>query len=181
MGAHFGSLEVHSVTLTLTLFHTPESMKCDSHASFLARTFVSPCFGHKPKVRVAIKIKEMVIATIEIERVLGDLGATPYDPHREEKDEDATRKSSIDKQLSMLNETLIHFFRESGNRGGASVSSTRSTSRCQLCQVDDHIVVPCLKHNDMRPKCSIRGGGHRVENYGIRCSFCNGLGHSKDR
>jgi hypothetical protein len=32
-------------------------------------------------------IEEMVIAAIEIERVLGDLGETPYDPLREEKDE----------------------------------------------------------------------------------------------
>jgi hypothetical protein len=28
-------------------------MKCDSRALFLARTFASPCFGRKPKVRVA--------------------------------------------------------------------------------------------------------------------------------
>jgi hypothetical protein len=27
-------------------------MKCDSQASLLARTFVSPCLGHEPKVRV---------------------------------------------------------------------------------------------------------------------------------
>jgi hypothetical protein len=61
------------------------------------------------------------------------LGETPYDPLREEKDEDVTKESSTDKKLSMLNETLIHFFRESGNRNGASVSSFGSASRCQLC------------------------------------------------
>jgi hypothetical protein len=38
----------------------------------------------------------------------------------------------------------------------------------------------CPKHNDKRPKCGKCGGGHRVENCGIRCSFCNGLRHSKD-
>ncbi len=37
------------------------------------------------------------------------------------------------------------------------------------------------KHNDMQLKCGKCGEGHRVENYGIRCSFCNGLGHSEDR
>jgi len=37
------------------------------------------------------------------------------------------------------------------------------------------------KHNDMWPKCGKCGGGHRVENYGIRCSFYNGMGHSEDR
>jgi len=72
----------------------------------------------------------MVLAIIEIEKVLGDLGETPYDPLREEKDEDAIRKSSINKQLTVLNETLIHFFREFGSRNGASASSFGNTSRC---------------------------------------------------
>jgi hypothetical protein len=43
------SVSVHS----LTLFYTPENMRCDSRASFLARTLVSPYFGHEPKVKVA--------------------------------------------------------------------------------------------------------------------------------
>jgi hypothetical protein len=81
-------------------------------------------------VRTYTKIEEMVIATIEIERVLGDLGETPYDTLREEKDEDVTGESSTDKQLSMLNETLIHFFRESSSKNGASASSFGSASRC---------------------------------------------------
>jgi hypothetical protein len=41
--------------------------------------------------------------------------------------------------------------------------------------------VACPKHNDMRPKCGKCGGGYRAENYGIRCSFCNGMGHLEDR
>ncbi len=100
-------------------------------------------------VRTYIHIEEMLIAIIKIERVLGDSGETPYDPLREEKDEDATRKSSIDKQLLVFNETLIHFFRESSNRSGASANSFGSTSKWQLCQADDHIIVAHLKHNYM--------------------------------
>ncbi len=46
VGAHLG---VHSFTFS----HTPRSMKCDSWASFLARTFASPCLGCEPKARVA--------------------------------------------------------------------------------------------------------------------------------
>ncbi len=82
-------------------------------------------------------IEKMVITTTKIERVLKDLGETPYDPLQEEKDEDETRKSSIDKQLLVLNETLIHFFKESSSRNGTSASSFGSTSRCQLCQAND--------------------------------------------
>ncbi len=81
----------------------------------------------------------------------------------------------------MLNGTLIHFFRESGSRNGINVSSFRSTFRCQLCQANDHTAMVCPKHNDMRPKCGKCGEGHRAENYGIKCSLCNGLGHLEDR
>ncbi len=122
-----------------------------------------------------------MIVTTEIEKVLRNLWETPYDPLREEKDENITGKSSIDKQLLLLNEILIQFFREFGNRNEVSASSSRSTSRCQLCQANDYTIVAYPKHNYMWPKCGKCGGGHRAENCGIRCSFCNGLGHSKDR
>jgi hypothetical protein len=42
------SVGVHSFTFS----YTPESMKCDSWASFLTHTFSSPCFGRKPKAKV---------------------------------------------------------------------------------------------------------------------------------
>jgi hypothetical protein len=41
--------------------------------------------------------EKMVIIAIEIKKVLGDLGETPYDPLKEEKDEDPTEKSSTNK------------------------------------------------------------------------------------
>jgi hypothetical protein len=81
-------------------------------------------------VRTYTNIKKMVLATTKIERVLRGLGETPYDPFREEKDEDTTGKSSTNKQLSMLYEILIHFFKESGSRNGANASSYGNTSRC---------------------------------------------------
>ncbi len=129
-------------------------------------------------VRTYTEIEEMVIVAIEIGRVLRDLGETPYDPLREEKDEDVIGESSMKKKLPMLNEILIHVFRESGNNNVASASSFGSASRCQLCQAKDHTAVAYPKHNDMQPKCNKCGGGHRVENCGMRCSFCNGMGHS---
>jgi len=44
-----GSVLVHSLTLS----QTPERMKCDSWASYLAHNFASPYCGHEPKARVA--------------------------------------------------------------------------------------------------------------------------------
>jgi len=51
-GSSLGSVKVHSLTLS----HTPRSMKCDSRTSLMAHTFASPCFGREPKARVATMV-----------------------------------------------------------------------------------------------------------------------------
>ncbi len=43
-----GNVRVHSFTFS----YTPKNMRCDSRASLLARTPISPCLGHKPKAKV---------------------------------------------------------------------------------------------------------------------------------
>ncbi len=48
-------------------------------------------------VKTYINFEEMAIIATKVERVLQDLGDTPYDPFRDEKDEDIFRESSIDK------------------------------------------------------------------------------------
>ncbi len=55
-GSSFGSVGVHSLTLS----YTPMSMKCDSRASLLARTFANPYFGCEPKATVATLQQEYV-------------------------------------------------------------------------------------------------------------------------
>ncbi len=52
-GSSLGIVGVHSLTLSCT----PGNMKCDSQASLLAHTFASPYLGHKPKVKVVIRLK----------------------------------------------------------------------------------------------------------------------------
>jgi len=49
-GSSLGSVRVHSLILSYTL----GSMRCDSQASFLARTLASPYLGREPKARVVI-------------------------------------------------------------------------------------------------------------------------------
>jgi hypothetical protein len=44
-----GSVKVHSLTFSYTL----GSVRCDSRASLLDRTLISPCLGHEPKAKVA--------------------------------------------------------------------------------------------------------------------------------
>jgi hypothetical protein len=55
---------------------------------FLAR--LKPKLRRLCAVRTYTDIEEMVIATTKIEKMLRNLGETPYDPLREEKDEDVT-------------------------------------------------------------------------------------------
>ncbi len=64
-----------------------------------------------------------------------------------------------------------------------SVPSPSSTllRECQICKGRDHIATACPRLNEPRPKCAKCGMPHRIENYGVKCSFCSSLGHSEDR
>ncbi len=61
MGTHLG-MWVHALTLP----YTPESMKCDSHDSLLAHTFINICFDRESKVRVTttLKSKKVIISLV---------------------------------------------------------------------------------------------------------------------
>ncbi len=63
---------------------------------------------------------------------------------------------------------------------GASSSSTLFKG-CQICRGGDHLATACPRFNEPRPKCAKCGMSHKIENCGIKCSFCSGLGHSEDR
>ncbi len=82
--------------------------------------------------------------------------------------------------MTALNNTLVNFFRRDVPNSIASSSSTMS-SGCQLCKGGDHIATACPRLNETRPKCAKCNMPHRIENCGIKCSFCAGLGHSEDR
>jgi hypothetical protein len=75
---------------------------------FLAR--LRPKIRKLCVVRVFADIEKLVGATTEVERVLGELGETPYEPLREEQEED-TSESTVEKQVTALNNTLINFLK----------------------------------------------------------------------
>jgi hypothetical protein len=74
-------------------------------------------------VRTFTNIEELVGATIELERVLGELGETPYEPLREEQEEE-TSETMMEKQVMALNNTLINFFKGTMHNPETSSSST---------------------------------------------------------
>jgi hypothetical protein len=130
-------------------------------------------------VRVFADIEELVGAAIEVERVLSELGKTPFEPLKEEQEE-GVAETSMEHQVADLHNTLINFF-----KGGVlnSIPSSSSTlfKECQICKGRDHIATTCPRLNEPRPKCAKCGMPHRTENCGVKCSFCSGLGHSEDR
>jgi len=79
-----------------------------------------------------------------------------------------------------LNETLVNFFKGTIHNPEASSSST-VMGGCQSCKGGDHLATTCPRLNEARPKCTKCGMPHRTKNCGVKCTFCTGLGHSKDR
>jgi hypothetical protein len=130
-------------------------------------------------MRTFADIEELVRAATEVERVLGELGETPYEPLEEEQEEE-TLESNVEWQVTALNNTLIKFFK--GNAHDPASSSSSNVFRgCQIYRRGDHKATTCPRLNEAWPKCAKCNMLHRTENYGIKCTFCAGLGHSKDQ
>jgi len=110
---------------------------------------------------------------------LGELGKIPYEPLKEEQKEGAS-KTIMEKQVTALNNTLIIFFKGTVHNPEAS-SSSIVFGGCQICIGGDHLVTTCPRLNELRPKCAKCGMLQRIDNCGIKCTFCTGLGHSEDK
>jgi len=130
-------------------------------------------------VRTFADIEELVGAATEVERVLGELRETPYEPLKEEQEEESSQ-TIMEKQVTALNNTLINFFKGAVPNPEAS-SSSIVFGGCQICKGGDHMATTCPRQNEARPKFAKCKMPHRTENCGIKCSFCSRLGHSEDR
>ncbi len=86
----------------------------------------------------------------------------------------------MEKQVVALNNTLINFFKGNSHDLASSSSST-VFGGCQLFKGGDHMATACPRLNEARLKCAKCNMLHRIENYGIKCTFCTGLGHSEDK
>jgi len=144
---------------------------------FLAR--LRPDIRKLCVVRTFVDIEELVSAATELERVLGELGETPFKPLKEEQEEGVV-ETMMEKQVTALNNTFINFLKGNVPNPVASSSSTMFGG-CQICKGGDHIATTCPRLNEPRSKCAKCGMSHRTENCGIKCSFCSGLGHSEDK
>jgi len=74
-------------------------------------------------VKTFTDIEELVGAATKLERVLGELGETPFEPLKEEQEEGVS-ETMMEKQVTALNNTLINFFKGNVPNPNASSSST---------------------------------------------------------
>jgi len=130
-------------------------------------------------VKTFTDIEELVGAATEVERILGELGETPYESLPEEHEEE-TSESNVEKEVVALNNTLINLFKGNSHDLTSSSSST-VFGACQLCKGGDHMATACPRLNEARPKCAKCDMPHKTENCGIKCTFCAGLGHSENK
>jgi hypothetical protein len=140
------------------LFHKGKIQDVVQKRRFLAR--LRPEIRKLCVVRAFADIEKLVGAATEVERVLGELGETPYEPLREEQEEE-TSESNVEKQVTALNNTLINFFKGNVNDPASSSSST-VFGGCQICRGGDHMATTCPRLNEARPKCAKCNMPHRT-------------------
>jgi hypothetical protein len=88
------------------MFRKGQISDVEQKRRFLAR--LRPEIRKLCMVRVFANIEELVATAIEVERVLGELGETPFKPLKEEREE-GTKDNTVEKQVAALNNTLINF------------------------------------------------------------------------
>jgi predicted aspartyl protease len=130
-------------------------------------------------VRAFVDIEKLVATAIEVERMSGELGETPLEPFKEERDE-VTEDAIMEREITTLSETLINLFKGVVSNQEAS-SSSIAIGGCQVCKGGDHLATACPRLNDARLKCAKCGMPHMTENCGVKCNYYTGLGHSEDR
>jgi len=103
------------------LFQKGRLQDVEQKRRFLAR--LRPEIRKLCVVRTFANIEELVGAATEVERVLGELGETSYEPLKEEQKEESSH-TIMEKQVAALNNTLINFFKGAVSNLEASSSST---------------------------------------------------------
>ncbi len=120
---------------------------------------------------------ELLASTIEVEKVLGEIGEISFEPLKDVREDEMNEGETLTEwHIHALNETLINLFKGSNGKELAQPTISNSSSLCQLCNMMGHSAFSCSKLFE-KPKCGKCERGHNTENYGLKCSYCFKLGH----
>lgn len=133
-------------------------------------------------VRTYANVEEILAATKDVERILGELGETPFELLKEEQEEGMHDDTLLEKQVFALNESFINFFKGISFVDGTISSRVSSSTVCQIYKVNDQITITCLRIRDLKPKCARCDlSTHKIENRRVKCGYCSSMGHTEDR
>jgi len=68
----------------------------------------------------------------------------------------------MEKRITILNNTLINFFKGDVPNPDAPSSSTMFEG-CHICKGEDHLAITCPRLNEPWPKCAKCGMFHRIK------------------
>jgi hypothetical protein len=85
-----------------------------------------------------------------------------------DKQEGVMDNAIVEKQVSVLNESLINFLKQGITLGhGARFSGVIIAFICQICGFGDHVASICPRIGDLKPKCGKCGLPHKTKNFGL--------------
>jgi hypothetical protein len=105
-------------------------------------------------VRTYANVEMIFAITKNVEKVLGELGETPFELFKEEQKEGMHDDTLLEKQVFALNESFINFFKGTSFVDGTIPLGVNSSTMCQICKASDQITIICLHIRDLKPKCA---------------------------
>ncbi len=87
----------------------------------------------------------------------------------------------VEKQVNMLKESLIIFFKQIITLGHEIGSfGVRIVLVCQICSLGDHVVTICPRIGYLKSKRGKCDHPHSTKNCDLRYDYYNGMGHTKN-
>ncbi len=96
------------------------------------------------------------------------MGETPFE--KEEQEDGMMNEMVVEKQVNVLNESLISFFK-------INPTWTNSILTCHICNSMEHVATMCSTIGDLKPKCGNYGLFHWIENWSA--GYCLKMGHEE--
>jgi hypothetical protein len=121
----------------------------------------------------------LLVVALEVEWVLVELEEIPFELLKA-KHEEAVVANVVEKQVNALNDSFIKKNKQGISLGhGIGSLNTTTFLVCQICNLIDHVVTICPKIGDLKLKCGKCSLPHKTKNYGFKCGYCVGMGHTE--